>query len=93
MKRDLVTLSGRVQGVGFRDYVTYVARHFPVAGTVRNVRDGARVEIDAEGRAEDVDAFVAAVIAGAPPPARIDDVRRVPAVPRGATGFRREASV
>lgn len=93
MKRDLVTLSGRVQGVGFRDYVTHVARGFSVAGTVRNVRDGARVEIDVEGRAEDVDAFVAAVVADAPAPARIDDVRRLPAVPRGAVGFRRERSV
>lgn len=93
MKRDLVTLSGRVQGVGFRDYVLHVARRYPVAGTVRNVRDGARVEIDVEGRAEDVDAFVAAVLGETRAPARIDDVRRIPAVPRGVTGFRREASV
>lgn len=93
MKRDLVTLTGRVQGVGFRDYVAHVARRFPVAGTVRNVRDGARVEIDVEGRAEDVDAFVAAVLQGARAPARIDDVRRIAAVPRGAAGFRRAESV
>lgn len=31
---------GRVQGVGFRDYMEYKAREFGVTGWVRNRRDG-----------------------------------------------------
>lgn len=92
MKRELVTLSGRVQGVGFRDQVIDIAQRFAVAGTVRNVRAGARVEIDVEGAPAAVDAFVAAVLAEPPPAARIADVERHAAAPRGASGFRREAS-
>jgi acylphosphatase len=55
-----VFFTGRVQGVGFRYTALQVAREFEVAGFVCNLPDG-RVQLEAEGRAEEVVAFVAAV--------------------------------
>jgi acylphosphatase len=55
-----VLYSGRVQGVGFRYTARGLARGRPVAGYVRNLPDG-RVELAAEGAAEAVDDFLAAV--------------------------------
>lgn len=86
MKRELVTIRGRVQGVGFRATVLEHASRFAVAGSVRNTPAGA-VAIDVEGDAAAVDAFVAAVIAEPPPFARITSVERHDAAPRGAAGF------
>jgi acylphosphatase len=56
-----VTYSGQVQGVGFRYAARQVASGFPVAGFVRNLRDG-DVEIVAEGDAAAVEAFLAAIM-------------------------------
>jgi acylphosphatase len=58
----VVHFSGRVQGVGFRFATLQVAREFEVAGFVRNLPDG-RVELEAEGRPEEVAAFIDAVAA------------------------------
>ncbi len=80
-------LSGIVQGVGFRYTVLRIAARYDVAGTVRNVRAGARVEIDVEGEAGVVEAFVDDVLANPPPAARIDRVERRNAEPRGMRGF------
>ena len=48
MRQDVVArryiVSGRVQGVGFRNYVEHVAGKLEVDGYVRNRRDG-RVEV------------------------------------------------
>ncbi len=55
-----VCYSGRVQGVGFRYTAQGLAGGFPVVGYVRNLSDG-RVELVAQGAAEAVDAFFAAV--------------------------------
>jgi acylphosphatase len=52
--------TGRVQGVGFRYTALQVAREYEVAGFVCNLPDG-RVHLEAEGRAEVVDAFIKAV--------------------------------
>lgn len=57
---ETVYFSGHVQGVGFRYTVLQIAREFEVAGYVRNLIDG-RVQLEAEGRAEEIDAFVAAI--------------------------------
>ena len=92
MKRERVVLTGRVQGVGFRETVLAIARRFAVAGDVRNERDGRRLTIDVEGEPEIVDAFVLAVLAEPPPYARVDFVQKTQATPRGAVGFRREAT-
>jgi acylphosphatase len=87
MTRTIVTVSGIVQGVGFRYSVLRIAARHAVAGTVRNVRDGERVEIDAEGEAHAVAAFVADVLANPPAGARIDRVDQAGASPRQLTEF------
>lgn len=66
-----VTVSGRVQGVGFRYYVIEKARGYNVTGYVRNLRDG-RVEAVIEGPLSDVQAVGTMVKLG-PPFARIMD--------------------
>lgn len=55
-----VYFSGRVQGVGFRYVTCHLARGFKVRGYVRNLADG-RVELVAEGPAEQVEGLVAAL--------------------------------
>ncbi len=62
MSRQQMTVlySGRVQGVGFRYTVKSLVTGFEVTGTVRNLADG-RVELQAEGAREELDAFRLAV--------------------------------
>jgi len=69
-KRALV--SGRVQGVFFRDFTRRTARQHGVAGWVRNLPDG-RVEALLEGEAAAVETVLAALRDG-PPAARVDDM-------------------
>jgi acylphosphatase len=57
---ETVFFTGRVQGVGFRFSTMEVARGFDVTGYVRNLADG-RVQLEAEGRKEEIDAFIAAL--------------------------------
>jgi len=57
---ETVFFSGRVQGVGFRYSTFQVAKEFEVTGFVKNLT-GARVQLEAEGKAEVVKAFVDAV--------------------------------
>jgi acylphosphatase len=52
--------TGRVQGVGFRYAALQVAREFEVSGYVANLADG-RVQLEAEGRPDEVAAYIAAV--------------------------------
>ncbi|HZO92846.1 MAG TPA: acylphosphatase [Candidatus Baltobacteraceae bacterium] len=87
MIRVVTTIAGRVQGVGFRASVLDVAARHRVAGTVRNLRDGRRIEVDAEGERADVERFIDDVLAHPPRFARIDRVERTEAQPRGASGF------
>lgn len=55
-----VHYTGHVQGVGFRYTTLQVAKEYEVSGYVKNLVDG-RVLLEAEGRAAEVEAFVAAV--------------------------------
>ena len=50
-------IRGRVQGVGFRNYLEHKARQFGIAGWVRNRSDGS-VEAVAQGTAAAVGAFI-----------------------------------
>ncbi|MHB1189142.1 carbamoyltransferase HypF [Thiobacillus sp.] len=60
-----ITISGRVQGVGFRPFVYRLAHQHQIKGWVRNV-DGA-VEIHAEGRPAQLLLFSEALLNEAPP--------------------------
>jgi acylphosphatase len=55
-----VCYSGHVQGVGFRYTAQHLAAGYRVAGYVRNLPDG-DVELVAEGEADEVERFLAAV--------------------------------
>lgn len=55
-----VFFSGRVQGVGFRYQTLQVAKEFEVSGWVMNLSDG-RVQLEAEGRPDEVQDFIAAL--------------------------------
>jgi acylphosphatase len=55
-RRMTVFYSGQVQGVGFRYTAKTVATGFEVTGTIRNLPNGS-VELMAEGRREELEAF------------------------------------
>ena len=78
--RTTVLFSGRVQGVGFRYTTRRVARGFAVTGFVRNLSDG-RVELVAEGNADEVRRFLGAVEA-----AMSSNIVEAPATLAAATG-------
>jgi acylphosphatase len=66
------TVSGRVQGVGFRYTCCHEARRLGLSGWVRNVMDG-DVEVWAEGSPEKLEALLLWLRRG-PPGARVDRV-------------------
>jgi acylphosphatase len=68
-----VTISGRVQGVGYRYFVEHEARSRDLEGWVRNRRDGS-VEALFAGPAGAVTAMIAACRRG-PSSARVDALR------------------
>ena len=72
MTRVHLVIHGRVQGVGFRHFVTLEARALGLAGRVRNRADGT-VEVEAEGGAGALDQLVGAVRRG-PVGARVEHV-------------------
>ncbi len=80
-----VLVSGRVQQVGYRDYMVRQAQRLGVTGWVRNLSDG-RVEMLAGGDPEKLDAFLATCRDG-PPLARVDDVSATPTEERPVKGF------
>ena len=76
---------GVVQGVGFRPFVWRLAERHALAGAVRNA--SGVVQIHAEGVPAALDAFAEALVAEAPPLARVDDVRCTHASIEGLAGF------
>lgn len=67
-------VSGRVQGVGFREFVRRTAHRLGVGGWARNLGDG-RVEVVADGERPALDALVGAVSSG-PPGAFVREVHQ-----------------
>ena len=70
--RTRVIVSGRVQGVWFRESTRRRASKLGLSGWVRNLPDG-RVEAEFDGDAEAVEAALGFVAEG-PPHARVDSV-------------------
>ncbi len=63
-----LTVTGRVQGVGFRPFVSRLAHHLNLSGWVRN--QSGQVEIWIQGNNEELDQFEHDLISEAPPLAR-----------------------
>ncbi len=82
-KRLIVT--GVVQGVGFRPFVYRLARQHRLAGWVCNT--STCVEIEVEGPAAGLDAFVSQLSSDAPALARVDSVATQETVAQGQEGF------
>ena len=82
-RRARVVVSGRVQGVWFRESTRRRAEELGVAGWVRNLPDG-RVEAFFEGPPAAVESALAFVREG-PPHARVDKARVEEEGPAGET--------
>lgn len=67
------TVTGRVQGVGFRFYTLRVAQKLELVGWVKNESDGS-VSIEAVGTGASLDTFVSRIRQG-PASARVDGVQ------------------
>jgi acylphosphatase len=81
-----VLISGRVQGVFFRDTCRRLAEQHGVVGWVRNLPDG-RVEAVFEGAADDVRSLVDWARTG-PRLAAVEDVAVQSEPPEGLSAFR-----
>lgn len=64
---------GRVQGVGFRDFVYTRARFLGLTGYVRNLPDGRSLEVVAEGPRADLEQLLEYLREG-PRMARVDSI-------------------
>jgi acylphosphatase len=84
--RRRVLVSGRVQGVFFRDSCRQEAQRHAVAGSADNLPDG-RVEVILEGEPTAVDAMIEWCRNG-PRHADVDDVEVLEEAPEGLQGFR-----
>jgi acylphosphatase len=80
-----VIVSGRVQGVFFRDTCQRTARELGVMGTVRNCSDGT-VEVVAEGERDVVDALLAWCRTG-PPHGTVTGISITDEPPAGESTF------
>jgi acylphosphatase len=73
MRRLQAVVRGRVQGVGFREYVRREAVSRGITGYVRNGDDGKTVEVVAEGDEPALDSLLTGLRQG-PRFSRVDDV-------------------
>ncbi|WP_408906450.1 acylphosphatase [Sabulicella glaciei] len=83
----LVRIAGRVQGVGYRDWLVAEARAHGLAGWVRNRRDGS-VEALLAGDRPSVQEVLLACRRG-PPAARVDSLEESLAEDPSEPGFHR----
>jgi acylphosphatase len=71
-----VEVTGRVQGVGFREFIRTIAQRLGIAGWVRNREDGC-VEVAASGNPSQIETLLAAVRRG-PAGGSVQEVRTLP---------------
>ncbi len=90
VQRKRIEVRGTVQGVGFRPFVYRLAARHALGGWVLN-RAG-DVEIEVEGPEPAVDAFCRALVAEAPPLARVETLAVASVTPTGARRFEIRAS-
>ena len=87
MPARLLRIEGRVQGVGYRDWMCRTALRLRLDGWVRNRPDGS-VEALVAGPDEGVQALLTAARRG-PLQARVDSILDTPAEAAAEPGFRR----
>ena len=76
-----------MQGVGFRPFLHRLTERFHLSGWARNTGSG--VELELEGRSEDLEAFLQGLKSEAPPLAQIRDINCTPlSACLGETSFR-----
>ncbi len=80
-----LSISGIVQGVGFRPFIYQLAAARGITGTVANTPSG--VSIVAEGERAALDAFTADITAKKPPLSEITEITAEPERPSGFSGF------
>ena len=85
-----IFITGKVQGVFFREWTVKRAREIGVSGWVQNLRDG-RVEIHAQGDAAALDLLLDQLKQGSPS-SRVDDVAVSDAAVEAIDGFTRRQS-
>lgn len=83
-RRVRITVSGIVQGVGFRPFLHRLALAHNLTGWVRNTSSG--VELELEGTQQALDAFAAGLKSDAPPLAVVETVELFPLA--GLAGYR-----
>ena len=84
--RRRISITGIVQGVGFRPHVHVLATRHALTGTVSN--DDRGVTIEVQGPAATIDAFITALITSPPPAAIIQQVEASEIAPASESGFR-----
>ncbi len=72
--REKVSVRGIVQGVGFRPFVSRLARQFDLVGWVRNTSDGVSIEV--QGPRDSIERFALELERSAPPQSCIIDITR-----------------
>jgi acylphosphatase len=83
--RRRAVVSGRVQGVWYRDTARREADRLGVSGSATNLRDGT-VQLEVEGPTASVDAFLTWAAEG-PPRAQVAAIRVEDLDPQGQAGF------
>ncbi|WP_431304600.1 acylphosphatase [Sediminicoccus sp. BL-A-41-H5] len=91
MKARLLRIAGRVQGVGYRDWLVREARRHGIAGWVRNRADGT-VEALLAGEEDGLNAVLTACRRG-PPLAQVTRIEEQFAEPPEEPGFTRRPSL
>lgn len=91
MKASLVRIAGRVQGVGYRDWLVREARSNGLAGWVRNRSDGT-VEALLAGEQDALQAVLNACRRG-PPAAQVTEIREQFAEAPSEPGFGRRPTL
>jgi acylphosphatase len=71
-----VEVTGRVQGVGFREFIRTIAQRLGIAGWIRNREDGC-VEVAASGNPSQIETLLAAVRRG-PAGGNVLEMRTLP---------------
>ncbi len=90
MNRRAITISGIVQGVGFRPFVYALATRLGLSGFVKNQTGGVFIEV--EGEDDSLDRFLDELTARPPRLARVESLSWETCLPRGDREFRIESS-